>query len=243
MSLSLPPHEAHIWLAPVRSLDEDPALRQTAMQLLLPEEQQAWQRFVQEHSRDEYLLTRVLCRRVLSKVAAVDPALWKFERNRYGRPEIVAPLEQVGLRFNLSNTRGWAACLVVQRFDCGVDVENIARAPDLEALSRAVLAPAERALFAQVPVEARAEHFFGLWTIKEAYIKARGLGLALGMENITVSLPPSAPPRVELPEEWGDPTEDWQLHTEAPTAGVRLGVALRRGQAADLKLVLHHGVP
>lgn len=242
MSLSLPPHEAHIWLASVRSLD-DPALREAAMQLLLPQEHQAWQRFVQPHSRNEYLLTRLLCRRVLSHVAPVAPSQWGFARNKYGRPEIVTPPEYTGLRFNLSNTRDWAACLVVQRVDAGVDVENCARTPDLEGLSRAVLTPQERALFAQLPEDARAAHFFGLWTVKEAYIKARGLGLALGMENISVSLPAGAAPQVELPEDWDDASADWQIQTQAPAPGLLLGVALKRGAAADLEIVVHHGVP
>ena len=238
--------EAHIWLASVSCL-EDPALREAAVALLLPEEHHAWQRFLQPHSRDEYLLTRLLCRRVLSHVAPVPPQAWIFARNKYGRPEIVGPPEQVGLRFNLSNTRDWAACLVVRGVDAGVDVENCSRTPDIEGLSRAVLAPLERAALLALPPAARAARFFSLWTVKEAYIKARGLGLSLGMENICVSLgapgEPESAPRLRVPAAWNDPEQDWQLHTQVPVEGLLLGVALRRGAAADYKIVVHAGVP
>ena len=54
-------------------------------------------------------MTRALVRTTLSRYAEVDPAAWRFERNRYGRPHLLAGQCDRDLRFNLSHTRGLIA--------------------------------------------------------------------------------------------------------------------------------------
>ena len=62
-------------------------------------------------------------------------------------------------------------------FEVGIDVENIGRSINLD-LARRFFAPAEVAFLEQMPENQRQATFFLFWTLKEAYVKARGVGLS-----------------------------------------------------------------
>ena len=110
------------------------------------------------------------------KQAAVDPAAWRFRSGAHGRPEIAAP--QSPLRFNLSHTEGLAACAIADGDNVGIDVENVTRKHS-RRLAERVFSRRERKTLRELPAAEQARRFFELWTLKEAYLKARGLGLSI----------------------------------------------------------------
>src|SRR6185295_18612851 len=119
------------------------------------------------------------CRTTLSHYAAVDPTAWQFARNRRGRPEISGPLGVAPLRFNLSNTAGLIACLVTLGVDVGVDVEDTHRRGETVRIANRFFSASEVAALEALPPERQRQRFFEYWTLKESYIKARGMGLAI----------------------------------------------------------------
>jgi phosphopantetheine--protein transferase-like protein len=68
--------------------------------------------------------------------------------------------------------------------DCeiGIDVEDITRTVDTDAVAPSVFSPAELADFREAGLEDRRDRFFSYWTLKESYIKARGMGLSLPLD-------------------------------------------------------------
>jgi 4'-phosphopantetheinyl transferase len=207
MIAELPADEAHLWY--VRSeAASDPALLQAYDALQTDEERSRGARFVFERSRHQHLVTRALVRCTLSRYAAVPPEAWRFLVTAHGRPEISVPAVAPGLRFNLSHADGMIVCLVARNLEVGVDVEDPARAVEYLNIGRRFFSAAEFAALASVPEDGRGERFFELWTLKESYIKARGLGLSLplsafsfhlGGERIGISF---APPIVDEPASW-----------------------------------------
>jgi 4'-phosphopantetheinyl transferase len=174
--------------------------------LLQPEELAHGRTMRLERRRNEYLLTRTMVRRVLSAYSPMAPSAWRFRTGLHGRPEIDPPSP---LRFNLSNCEGLIACLVAMDREIGVDIEPAYRAADVLELAERILAPAERrALDALPTTAARQDRALTLWTLKEAYIKARGRGFSLPPESLTFSFAPGAislhaPPTVEVtPDHW-----------------------------------------
>src|SRR3954464_9891898 len=123
--LELPEGEAHLWYVQSEEVTE-PSLLAAYEALLAPEERARKARYYLEKNRHEYLLTRALCRGVLSRYEAVPPAAWVFSQNSHGRPEIASPAG-TGLSFNLTNTSGLIACLVARDREIGVDVEDTGR--------------------------------------------------------------------------------------------------------------------
>lgn len=98
-------------------------------------------------------------------------------RGRYGKPMLE---EHPEIHFNLSHGDGIAACIVGGR-KCGIDCEKIREfRPNI--LKR-VLSEQEQEYFGGVPDDEKNAAFFRLWTLKEAYIKAIGMGLSFPMNK------------------------------------------------------------
>ena len=107
------------------------------------------------------------------------PRTGDSSRNVHGRPEILdRPAGVPDLRFNLSHTDGLIACAVTIGREVGVDVEHVGRRLTHDIAGR-FFAPREVADLKSLPVAEQPRVFFDYWTLKEAYIKARGFGLAL----------------------------------------------------------------
>ena len=237
--------EVHLHWVPLRGLDDAQLLAGYAA-LMEPHEAAQQRRFVFEKNRHEYLVTRALVRTVLSRYADVPPAAWRFTRNHWGRPEVSAPALDRPLRFNLSNTDGLVACLVVLACDAGVDVEHVRRPGSTVEVADSFFSPAEvQELWAQ-PEASRRERFFCYWTLKEAYIKARGMGLAIPLDQFSFALgadPFRAPIRLSFDARLEDAPADWQLRLFRPTPVHLMAAAIRRGQKPDLRIALHKTVP
>ena len=172
----------HLWCACPDDL-LDPAAAEACAALLNGEERARWQRFRPEQSRREYLATHALARTALSHYRSVAPQDWRFAANAYGKP---APEPDCGLRFNLSNSAGLAVCLVADRpMEVGVDVEAHARAGEIENVAQRVFSPAELAQLDGLAGREKLDRYLSLWTLKEAYVKARGMGMALPFGEIS----------------------------------------------------------
>jgi 4'-phosphopantetheinyl transferase len=241
--LSLQPGEAHIWYVFPEEIT-DPYLIAAYHMLMAPDEAVQQARFKFPEGRHEYLVTRALVRSVLSAYANVAPRDWRFVRNRYGRPEIAGPSGVPPLRFNLSNTRGLIACLVTLEREVGVDVEDTSRKGETVGVADRFFSPSESAALRALP-EARQRHrFFDYWTLKEAYIKARGMGLAIPLEHFSFYLDEPAGIRIRFTPDLPDDPEAWQFCLWSPTARHRMAAALRKGRgAAPLAIALKPCVP
>ena len=142
--------------------------------------------FVFETHRRQYVAAHALKRLMLS--AAVDGSVgacdWRFVAEPGGKPRAVnagAPF------FNLSHCDGLVACAVSACADVGVDVEPVTRPPPMEVAVE-VFAESERAQLEALDGVAQAIAFFRLWTLKEAYIKATGEGLAASLRSFAFDL-------------------------------------------------------
>jgi 4'-phosphopantetheinyl transferase len=135
-----------------------------------------------------------LTRLALSHAHPLPPHAWRFSVNKYGKP---SPIPECGLRFNQSNSVELAVCLISRPaaqygaavpdagIEVGVDVESFARAEEIVLLAARVFSAAERAQLDALPAAERPDRALSLWTLKEAYIKARGMGLSLPLPGIS----------------------------------------------------------
>ncbi|WP_327242722.1 4'-phosphopantetheinyl transferase family protein [Streptomyces sp. NBC_01320] len=225
-----PEHPVHVWTCAV-SGPPDGYLR-----VLSADELDVAERRVGD--RAEYVAAHVLLRTALSWwVPRVPPHAWVFVRSPLGRPEIAEPRAYRWLRFNVSHTGGLVACVLAAGTDCGIDVETVRRRTDTDALARRVLSSGEYAGFAGLPDAVRAHRFLQHWVLKEAYAKARGLGLRLPFDACGFLLGPG-PLRAELP----DAPQPWRFQQWRPTPWHVAALALRGGEGRQPQPV-HHGAP
>ena len=210
--------------------------------LLSKDEEERMARLVFERDRRSFLLTRALVRTMLSRYASVPPAGWSFIANVHGRPEILdRPKGVPDLRFNLSHTEGLIACAVTIGREVGVDVEHIGRRLTHDVAGR-FFAPREVNDLKALPDEEQHKVFFDYWTLKEAYIKARGFGLALPLGDFAFKLSPPAPPEITFEPSLDDDPATWQFYQDWPTPQHRMALAVRR-DGRDLPVRIREVVP
>jgi 4'-phosphopantetheinyl transferase len=181
---SLAPGEMHLWFwLPERACNSNNSHRFEA--LLSSEELDHYERLrFPEHQRD-YLVSHALTRHTLSRYRDVEPRAWTFQRNPFGKP--VLPLSQ-GLHFNLSHTHGLAVCAITASGEVGVDVEFHANSESLVDIADQYFSAGEIADLNALPESQRGSAFFRYWTLKEAFIKARGEGLSRPLDSFTFHL-------------------------------------------------------
>jgi len=231
--MSLGAQDLHLWLMPLAAGGEHRSL-EDCLALLDAEERRRYARFVFDGDRLAYLIAHAFLRRTLSRYAPVPAHGWCFERNGYGRPEVVLPPGCPPLRFNLSHTEGLAVCALALGRDLGVDVEDSERRGHTLEIVQRFFSADEIAGLAARPPDARSSCFFDLWTLKEAYMKARGVGLALGLENLSFRLDHSRGIAVAFAPVLEDRPDDWQFLLLDHGVRYRIAAAVRRGAGRDL---------
>lgn len=203
------------------------------LELLDPAEQQHYWRLRLPEVRRQYLLTRALVRTTLSRYRPLPPRDWRFAPGPHGRPEIFNP-ETAGLRFNVSHTRDLIACTVADGREIGVDVEWTARRNDLDGIAHRFFSARECDDLRRLPVERRADRFFDYWTLKEAYIKARGLGLSCPLGRFSFVLQPDQPIRLMIDASLRDSPERWRFWLARPGDRNRLAVCVEKTEGGTL---------
>ncbi len=239
------PNEAHLHHVAIADL-RDPQLLSAYERLMTPDEAAQRSRFVFEKNQHEYLLTRALVRTTLSRYAPVPPEAWRFVRNKWGRPEISEPALDAPLRFNLSNTEGLVACLVTLGHDAGVDVEWVHRRGETVEVADRFFSPAEVDELHGVAPAQRKDRFFHYWTLKEAYIKARGMGLAIPLDQFSFRLgraPMEGGIAVSFDARLGDDPGAWQFHLWRPSEGHMMAAAVKKGHGPDLRFTVQACTP
>ncbi len=239
--MSLAPDEVHVWIVEPEQISE-PRLLEAYLGLLNPEEREKQRRFHFEKHRRQYLVSHALVRLTLSRYAPVAPEAWSFRTNEYGRPEVHGE-GLPRLHFNLSHTDGMAVVAVAHGAEVGVDVEDALRPGETVSLADHYFAPSEAQALRALPVERQQERFFEYWTLKEAYIKARGMGLSLPLAHFAFELRPGRLPTISFDPRLRDEPERWQFVQLRPSARHQAALAVCRPRGQSLQVRCQRVVP
>jgi 4'-phosphopantetheinyl transferase len=240
--ISLASGEIHLWLAFYDELD-DPALHAAYRRLLNAQELEQEPRFYFARDRLRYLVTRALVRTVLSRYAQVQPSDWIFSSNEYGRPEIANAQVDRNLSFNISHTHALIVLGVTCSGALGVDVENIAeRAVSIDIADRYFSRHEVVALNA-VPAAHQQRRFFEYWTFKEAYIKARGMGLSLPLDKFSFHYPSDDRVGLSIDPELKDDAGRWRVWQFSPRPEYLVAMCAERMRDCASSVVIRQIVP
>ena len=176
--------------------------------LLSEEERSRWAGFKSDRLQREYLATRALVRTALSHNHPMAAEAWHFRSNEYGKPAVEPGVD---IDFNLSNSRELVVCLIARRAEVGVDVEPFMRASAIAEVAPRVFSPLERRQLNWLADRERLDRGVSLWTLKEAYIKARGMGLSLPLDKISFVFGAAEEIRLELDPALNDEASRWRF--------------------------------
>jgi len=223
--------EVHAWfLDPGKIADAD------ARAVLSPEELENCDRFRVPEQGHRARVSRALTRQAVSHQANLDPRALVFSVSRRGHLTLAEPAG-TGLVFNTSSTTGLAACVVARGERIGVDVELVDRRWTRSNLPKRVLERTELADLESQPTQCQVARFLDFWTLKEAYLKARGLGLAVPLNRLAFQL--GDPIALGLDAALGDDARSWQFELWGPTPRHRVAVAVRHSPKRRPEIVIH----
>jgi 4'-phosphopantetheinyl transferase len=221
----------HLWVAYPDDLKNE-ATAMACARLLNEDERKRLGRFKFDRHRREHLATRVVGRRALSAYAPIAPEAWRFEAGEHGKPTTKQAPE---LKFNLSNSLGLVVCAVSHGAEIGVDVEPFARAGTIAEVAERFFSTRELEQLERLEGEARRERGLTLWNLKESYMKARGLGMALPTKLFSFLFEDGGGIRLEMDAEVGDRAERWRFcvldHAEH-----RIALMVESGDAPELEV-------
>ena len=187
-SRALPGEEVHVWYQHLKGESADVGPFQG---LLSADERDKASRYCFDRHRNDYTVTRGTLRILLASYLAKPPESFSFSYAAQGKPSLAD--DDTVLRFNVSHTDGLAALAFTRGREIGVDVEKIR--PDLEAekLAERFFSESERQFISHLRGRALHEAFFRCWTRKEAFIKAKGGGLSIPLDQFDVSVAEDQP--------------------------------------------------
>jgi 4'-phosphopantetheinyl transferase len=242
MDLTADSRRIDLWCSYISEIGDD-SLWPRYDALLTSEERAKQARFRFARDQRRYLVTRALVRTVLSRYAAVRPESWEFSAGPRGRPEISAPRREPPLEFNISHSADLVLLAVTSGRTLGIDTESIsAREADIDGLDRYFAPEESAALLALAPGERR-RRFFELWTLKESYIKARGMGLAIALDAFRFELTGERGLTLHMRPELGDSPGRWRLWQLVLRSDYLAAVCAARGSEVSPSITVREVVP
>jgi 4'-phosphopantetheinyl transferase len=215
--------DVYILYRDTRSLDD--AAIKFAERQLSAEEMGRRDRLHFEDDRRDFTIAHDLLRRALSRHVKVPPTYWHFAINDHGKPSIESTDPRLrALSFSLSHTRGCVACATAGNAPVGIDVESISKSQLSQCLADRFFSERESSWLRQYPDDLRGTRFTELWTLKEAFLKATGLGLGKSLADFSFHMGDHN--RIEFSAPSGFKSGEWHFGVFEPFSNVRLAVAV-----------------
>jgi 4'-phosphopantetheinyl transferase len=169
-------------------------------------------RFAFDRLRRHFIAAHGQLRILLSRYLPCDPAALHFGQNKYGKPFII----DNPLCFNLSHSHQLGLIAINGKNEVGVDIEYIRPNFDDLRIANRFFSPGEAQQLFELPAGSQKKAFFDCWSRKEAYIKARGKGLAIPLSQFRVSLIPGEPAELLRTDHDPGAVQQWKLHAIYP---------------------------
>jgi 4'-phosphopantetheinyl transferase len=224
--------EVHLWVTDTADISDE-GLEARYSQTLGQTELDSYSALANAEHRREYLISHVFLRDVLSHYLDLAADAFEFVRNASGKPSLQLPVQQsLPLHFNLSHSARSVVCAVTRAGPVGVDVETSHPDSGLLAMAEHYFAGAEIDTLQSLSDEGKQLMFARIWTLKEAYIKARGEGHSKALDSFSFEC--QQPGSIALIED-GAARSDWRFWSLQPIAGQTVSVAVEAA-AATLRL-------
>jgi 4'-phosphopantetheinyl transferase len=224
-----------VWMTRTE-LAREPRLRARCVDVLSDDERERWAAFHSDAAALDFLLGRALVRCALAHATGQRPEQWRFRTNAAGRPAIA---DATGPSFNLSHTPGLVCCVVASGCDVGIDVEAADRDLPIAELAERFFSARESAWIEAAAASERRTRFFQLFTLKEAYLKGRGAGIANRLQDVDVRIGE----RIEIEDRGASDAHRWQLWLRTPTPRHILAVGASIDRAMPVELDVREEFP
>lgn len=150
------------------------------MKYITVDEQERLYKFRQWKDLQRSLIGKIAIIDIIMKKYGIDKSEVLFQKNDYGKPYFT---KEENFHFNISHSGDWIVCITDVE-SVGIDVEKVS---DIDfGIAKRFFAKEEYEYFLKQKEEDKLSYFYDLWTLKESYIKAVGMGLSLPLESFAI---------------------------------------------------------
>jgi 4'-phosphopantetheinyl transferase len=211
--LKLAPAEIHLWQATLND-----RLADSLKHLLSADEISRADRFHFARDRNHFIAARGLLRTLLAVYLETKADELRFSYADKGKPYLEESARG-GIHFNLAHSHGQALYAFSTGRQLGVDLEFIREELAYERIAERFFSAREVERLRTIPAALRKQAFFNCWTRKEAYIKARGEGLSMPLDEFDVSLAPGEPAALLRNYKEPEEVDRWRMRSIALHTG------------------------
>ncbi len=224
--------DVHVWHLPL-SID-DVRLEQ-CLQVLATDETERAARFAFPYLRQRYIAAHGMLRLILGAMLNRDPAGLEFRKGDHGKPYLPGG----ELQFNLSHSNEQGLLAVTRRAEIGVDIEGMSRKLDTGGIAERFFSAREAEELFSLEAEAQRHGFFNLWTRKEAWLKATGIGISEGLNKVEFNCRPGDPARLVRINGREAEAQTWHVSTFLTPAEGFIGSVALEAQPSQIRFFAH----
>lgn len=196
--------------------------------VLGPQEHERAAKFAFPYLRQRYIAAHGLLRLILASIVNCDARDLEFGTGEHGKPFLVGE----ELQFNLSHSEEQGMLAVTRLAEIGVDVESMERKVEIRGIAERFFSESESAELFELNSHEQCEGFFNLWTRKEAWLKATGIGISQGLNKIEFNCRPGDPAQLHRIEGKKAGAAGWHVQTfSTPTLGFVGSLAIEAAPA------------
>ena len=168
-----------------------------------------------------------MLRRLLSRYTGQEALSIHFHYGKYGKPYLGDINNGKNYAFNCSHSKDIVILAFSASVSLGVDCENMMRELDFTGITKRFFSQSEISTLLSLPEDSRKEAFFNCWTRKEAFIKAKGMGLSIGLDQFDVSLRPDESAKLFRTRYDEKDAQEWSLYDLKISPGFKAALATK----------------
>lgn len=203
-------HETiNVWYGRIKTQDDDYS---RYWQMLDTNEQHYAQALKNDVIRKRYVAVHGQLKILLTQILNQSSDSIVIHKGLHGKPYLA---DYPQLAFNLSHSDNVFMIAIGWYCQLGIDLEKPKVRPNFPALVKKCFAPEEALYWQQLPDEQKTAEFYRFWTRKEAFVKATGFGIALGLQQCVIN-PEQPSSFLRIPVQCGDATRWYMRDIELP---------------------------
>ncbi len=232
----------HIWITDIDKVD-DPYLKDVYRSILSADELERLARFKFEKDQNSFLVSHAMVRSVLSNYVEIAPKDLQFKTGDNGKPTVFCEEgKSLPLEYNMSHSGKYAVMVATNEIVCGIDVERINAERSFLDIASNYFSAKEMLDLKSMLDSDQAQRFYTYWTLKEAYIKAKGETIGGSLNKVSFDLHHPEQISVQLDGANGD-SNGWQFHSQRLDDDYVMSLALQHENPFDFKIELFETIP
>lgn len=229
--LFLKDNDVHLWCSSL--LLNSRALNRLKLTLSADELERA-NRFHFRNHQCSFIVGRGILRSIIADYLQTRPKEIRFRYNAHGKPSIADVSSHSEINFNLSHSHGLAVYAFTRRREIGIDIERLRSNLSFQKIAKRFFTTEEFENLNSLPHDEYIDGFFGLWTQKEAYIKAMGTGLSIPLNRFSVTVKKDQTVRVNEIRIKSNEEGSWSILSLKPKRGY-VGALAVEGKSLTIK--------